>query len=488
MIPVSKPIGRHLSFAIAAAFLTCTAAAQDMSAEIVVGGGLPSVVKVDGRFLPSARRADKKAFFLNDEAADISGLAGRVSNIRLFANGESIAFRRLSAGAFLAEREFDSWKYEVKVNDGKGIAGLAHISRLDGSAGVLMLDDLLPAAGDKVAATVRFALPEGWAVLSTEKAKGDGTFEVPNAGKSVFVIGKGWRIKEMPGGVPKTAIRGEWLFSDDELADFTTEVFDHYAKIFGGFPAGEKLVAIAPFPSRNGFGSWEADTRGRTVNILLSDAAFATQSKQRLHEILRHELFHLWLPNGVNLPGNYRWFYEGAALYASLKAAVMLNRIRFDDMLSTLSNAIQIETAAPEQMSLIELSQHARAENGPRLYARGLIASFLSDVEMLAASGGRRSFERLLRDIYRKHCEGDGFGDATEAVLAAMRLYPELQPIISGPITGRERSNWQATIAKAGLEYTNGRLQVNRRLNGAQKARLDDLGYNAWRKSERIRQ
>lgn len=468
--------------------LSFSAAAQQMTAEIRITIGEQDKVKVKGRFSPSANRPDKKAFFLNDDTAGTSGLADRVTDLRLFAGGEDVAFRKISAGAFLSEREFDSWEYDVGFQGDKQGNVSAHASRLDNGHGVLLLDDLLPAAGDKVSATVRFVLPDGWEVLSTEKAKGDGTFEVPDVENSVFVVGTGWRFNKMPKDALSTAVWGKWHFSDDELAAFTMEIFAYYTKLFGGSPSGAKLVVIAPFLMQNSYGAWEADTRGRTVNILLSDAAFSAQSKQRLHEILRHELFHLWLPNGVKLSGNYRWFYEGAAVYASLKAAVMLNRIRFDDMLTTLSNAYQIETGASEQLSLVELSQIARPENLPRLYARGMLTSFLSDIEMLAASGGKRSFERLLRDIYQKYSEQNGFGNATDAVFAAMRPYPELQPMISGYITGRQRLDWQSIIIKAGLTQSGGRLQVNTRLNGSQKARLDDLGYNAWRKIERTRQ
>jgi hypothetical protein len=485
---MSKLIRRQLLLAAAAVLLGYSAVAQDMAADITVIGGGSNSVKVEGRFLSSAKRADKRALFLNDDAASVSGLADRVTNIRLFANGENVAYRKISAGTFMSEREFDSWAYDIDISEGDRRNGIAHISRLNSGYGVLMLDDLLPSTGQKSSASVRFVLTDGQKVLAAVKANHSGIFEVPDVENAVFVIGNDWRFIGSPGTEPTIAVRGKWHFSDEELAAFTTEVFRYYTKLFGGSPGGEKLVVISPFFLQNGYGSWEADTRGRTVNILLSDTAFATQSKQRLHEILRHEIFHLWLPNSVSLNGNYAWFYEGAALYASLKAAVLLNRIRFDDMLDTLSRAYRIETSASEPLSLIAMSARSWSGSSSRLYARGMITAFLCDVEMLNASGGRRSFEKLLRDIYQDHKEGGPARDATDAILSLMGQYAELRPVISSYVSGGERLNWLSTIAKAGLEENGGKLTVSGRLNGKQKARLDELGYNAWRRVTTTRQ
>jgi hypothetical protein len=125
---------------------------------------------------------------------------------------------------------------------------------------------------------------------------------------------------------------------------------------FGTDAANEIFVNVLKFPQQVGFGQWQAETRGRNITIISSDMAFRTQSLQRLHEQLRHEMFHLWIPNGVNLEGNYDWFYEGFALYASLKMAVAMNRIRFGDFLDTLSRAQAIDARQSNRLSLIDAS------------------------------------------------------------------------------------------------------------------------------------
>src|SRR5207245_2243287 len=116
--------------------------------------------------------------------------------------------------------------------------------------------------------------------------------------------------------------------------------------------------AILKFPRTSGPGSWEADTRGSSVTIISSDTPFKSQSLQQLHEQLRHEIFHLWIPNGVNLSGNYDWFYEGFALYQALKSGITMNRIRFEDFLDTISRAYNIDNAAEHKLSLVEASRN----------------------------------------------------------------------------------------------------------------------------------
>ncbi|QQS32569.1 MAG: hypothetical protein IPM50_13060 [Acidobacteriota bacterium] len=453
-----------------------------MSATVAINGRESSIVVIKGRFLQSAKRTDRKAFFLTDEAAGIPGLSERVSEVRLFAGDENVGFRKITAGAFLAEKEIDSWSYSVDISDRGRRSGLAFVSASDGTNAVLMLDDLLPITGGKRSALVRLDIPRDRQALTVETRTADGQFDFANVEKAVLLIGSEWLVKQGTKNTPTVAIRGKWHFSDNDLSSFAAEIVEYYSKMFGGAPTGEILVAVSLMPPQNGFGSWEADTRGRTVNIFMSDTAFATQSKQRLHEILRHELFHLWLPNGVNFDGNYAWFYEGAAVYASLRAAVAMNRIRFDDMLDTLSRAYRIEMLASEPLSLVAMSGRSWSGNDSRMYARGMITAFMIDIEMLAASGGKRSFETLLREIYLKHRPNERSSPATESILSVFGSYPELKPLVSSTISGDQRVDWRQAIAKAGLVDANSRLTVSARLSGKQKALLDDLGYNAWRK------
>ena len=172
-----------------------------------------------------------------------------------------------------------------------------------------------------------FDLPAGWEVGRANKKRADNTYHIEDTEKAVLYIGKELRTVTVDNRTDLT-LSGEWRFKDDEAAAIVREIFAEYEKVFGSRPRNRSEIVLSKFPAPTRFGVWEAETRGRTVTILTGDMPFETQSVQLLHEQLRHEIFHLWIPNGVNLSGNYDWFYEGFALYQALRQ--VLPSIEFD--------------------------------------------------------------------------------------------------------------------------------------------------------------
>jgi predicted metalloprotease with PDZ domain len=265
------------------------------------------------------------------------------------------------------------------------------------------------------------------------------------------------------------------------------EICNEYGRVFGGVPVPKIDVYLIPMPQPGvSKGVWEAETRGSTVVIASSDMPFRTQSVQRLHEQLRHEIFHLWFPNGVDLTGRYDWFYEGAALYESLKTGVAVNRIGFTDMLDTLSRAYGIDSSMMPRRSLIDASRDRLRGNETQLYARGMIVAFLTDLVLLQRSRGRRSIETMLAELYRSYKGAALPADGNAAVLALYDASPELRTLAADHIRGAKPIDWAGIIEAAGLEHGPGiPLRVRARISGRQKALLDKLGYNNWRKLTR---
>ncbi len=213
---------------------------------------------------------------------------------------------------------------------------------------------------------------------------------------------------------------------------------------------------------------------------------FKNQSVQRLHEQLRHEIFHLWLPNGVNLTGKYDWFYEGFALYQSLKFGVASNNLRFDDFLASLAQAYRIDSIQLDRGSLIAASERRWSGANTTVYARGMLVAFLCDLAMLERSKGKRSVSDLIREVYQRGAAAKTPLDGNEVVLAAMRNDVELKSIADKYITGSEPIDWRSELLAAGIASDGDgaatRLTVVQKPNGRQKDLLDKLGYNNWRK------
>src|SRR5205814_1010733 len=111
-----------------------------------------------------------------------------------------------------------------------------------------------------------------------------------------------------------------WLNSDRGLlmpADFLPQPLAG-AKVELNMPAGNL---------------WSAETRGSTVVLLSGRMPSKLAAKAQLDGSLTHELFHLWVPNGLTLDGEYDWFYEGFTNYEALRVGMRRGQLTFQDYL-----------------------------------------------------------------------------------------------------------------------------------------------------------
>ena len=430
---------------------------------------------VSGRFIGAFRPSDPLNIAFMREVAGVPQLGGRVSAMELAdGRGNRVEARKLMDGEYIAASDFSFWKYVVDLNSPKDRAGYAHASWIGDSGGVLMLGDLLPryfTRADKLPGSVKLKLADGWLAHSSDAP----SFVSDHLPSSMIFVGKNDRAINVSSDL-KLVIGGEWHFTDAEAAQMAREIFDEYSKLLGNLPKKQYLIALQRFPGEHPHGQWEAETRGRTVTIFSSDMPFRTQSLQRLHEQLRHEIFHLWFPNGIDLIGDYAWFYEGFAMYSSLKLAVKLNRIRFEDFLDTLSRAHTIDTNAKPRKALTDASIDPTVR-----YARGMIVAFMTDLQMLKNSGGKSDVGKSLRDLFTQNQRLPGRGKATDAVKTVVD-----QTLIRRYVEGIEVVDWTAELVTAGIESKQaGRattLVVVPKPSGRQREILDRLGYNNWRK------
>lgn len=457
-----------------------TAAAQDIDVRLKVDPD--GLVTISGK---NASPQNGNFFFIKDFGGiEIPG--ERVSNVVLKdVEGNAIGVRRLAPGEFLASGEFISWSYSIRPEITMNTSS-AHISWIGTDEGILMLDDLLPKfKGERVNSTAKVIIdvPPGWKTACAEKQSAENAFEVADVEKAVIFLGKNWREKSSAG--QKVILSGEWRFTDDEAARITGEIFSEYENLFGGRAPDKFQVLLLKLPTGEKFGVWDAETRGKSVTIVSSDMPFETQSIQMLHEQLRHEIFHLWIPNGVNLSGSYDWFYEGFALYEALRTGVNTNRISFDNFLDTLSRAINIDSAQTTRTSLIEASKNRWTGANTQIYARGMLVAFLCDVELIRNSKGKTGIPDILREIYTAHTPPAGREDGNAVILALLEKHG-LKRIVDSYIRGTEDFRWKTELDPVGIEAGEAnfiiRLKVKPKPGGRQKEFLDKLGYNNWRK------
>jgi len=477
---MSKVVTRYLLFCVSVVQIFCISAAAQNSkpaAKVTIEITAASKINISGEFISSRKRPKSLSFELS--AAGFDGLGERIKALRL-TNGkdEEIKYKTFIPGEYLADVDITGWSYQIDLSPRKEKKSAAHISWASKTTAVLMLGDLLPQAEGEM--FIELKLPKGWNSIGGGK--------IEDAARSVVIAASGLRTQNITtpkGGKIAITTIGEWRFTDAESAEFAQQIFDSYSDLFGTMPVGQINVNILPFPEKTGFGEWQAETRGRNVTIISSDMAFSTQSVQRLHEQLRHEVFHLWMPNLIKLNGSYDWFYEGFALYESLKLGLALNRISFADYLDTLSRAATIDAFQTNRTSLIEASKSRKIGSDTFIYARGMLTAFLCDAAMLERSKGKKPVETILRSLFEKASKTETL-DANEVIVGVMSERPELVPVVKKYIEGNEYLDITPAMSAIGLENIGeGKrvsLKVLKKPSGRQKEILNKLGYNNWRK------
>ncbi|CAN5405598.1 hypothetical protein BH20ACI1_BH20ACI1_06980 [soil metagenome] len=490
MSTTHKKFSVNLSVCLSILLFAFTVSAQEIEVNIKLISNAPAVLLVEGKFLRENKIQTQKSWAFLRSFAGIENLGARVSELNLKDSQEqTVLYKKLIDGEYLAENNAAFWSYRINADAPPNEKALAHISWLKGEQGILMLGDLLPqfnANNQPISAKITFELPKDWKILSSENLIAENIFSVANIEKAVFLIGKNWREVKTANDALDLAISGEWNFSDVEAVKMANDIFEEYRKLFGEIPNVKTQIALAHFPKEIKFGRWEADTRGSSSVIFSSDMPFKTLSLQRLHEQLRHELFHLWIPNNLALTGNYDWFYEGFTVYKALKTGVQTNQIRFEDFLDTLSQAYRIDDFQTRKISLLESSKNRWNGANSQIYSRGMLVAFLADVALLRQSKGKRSVDDIFREIYNKYRLPNKSQDGNTAILKVFENYAELQTVVEKYIKGTEKINWQTDLESVGIQISetdfNTKLNIKSKLNGRQKDLLDKLGYNNWRK------
>jgi hypothetical protein len=475
--PLIFAVFTHILFAI-------SVAAQDFEVKVKILLPDQPFVRVEINF-PGGETGKKFSF--PPSYADAEGLDLRIQNLTIKNNkNQEIRIAKSSGGEFQIAADFSTAFYDLNLAIPENALTGAHISWLAETHGLLMTGDLLPDFG-KRAAKVSFELPENWKISTSEKRAGEKTFQVNNVQNAVFLVGTNWRQSVV--SIEETTITfssvGDWKFSEAEGAKITAEILMEYRKLFGAIPEKNINVFLLRPPREIGFERWRAETRGANVTILSSPTVFEGQATQRLHEQLRHEIFHIWMPNNLNLSGDYAWFYEGFTQYAALRTGLKLNRITFSNFLNTLEQAINLSGGRKQPASLLEASKSRWNAANSGVYSEGMLIAFLCDTALLRESRGKIDLLEVFRQIYQKHSPPNTQTDANAAILKILQSYNELVTIVEKYIKGADKINLAKDLDATGIEVVPNRngqkLQIKTKLRAREKDLLNKLGYNNWR-------
>ncbi len=252
---------------------------------------------------------------------------------------------------------------------------------------------------------ISIKLPDDWRLSTAESVTHLNNYFIGKAEKTAFVIGKSWKSRtfKVSDAIVNLVLDEHWKIDDTVAEKIISDILLKYENYFGAIPEKNLQIVNFRFPKDVGFERWRAETFGGNILIMSAPTTFESRMRQRFQEQLRHELFHLWMPNNLALTGDYAGFYEGFAQYTALRVGVELNQISFRDFLDTLEQSSNLANRRSQPISLIEASKNRWLGENSSVYAKGLAVAFLFDVALLKQSGRKKDLIFLLGEIYKKH-------------------------------------------------------------------------------------
>jgi hypothetical protein len=463
------------------------ASAQSLDVKIKVEPGGLRRVHIEGK-----KEGGATAWSFRNFYGSASGLAERIENFALFdESGANVASKKLAPGEFTAAKPASRFSYNLKLDAPDFVSDSSHVSWLTADRGLLMLGDLLPLPLTK--AKVELLLPAGWKVSTVEAENAAGTFDTTDAERAVFAVGRDLRERGgRVGGMTFTLVTaGDWAFSDAEAVDSVEEILKVHQEMLGGIPRQRSMLLLFPLPQVAAAGNlWSAETRGSTVVLLSGRLPSKLAAKAQLDGSLTHELFHLWVPNGLALEGEYDWFYEGFTNYMALRAGMRRGQLTFQDYVNALGREYDSYKAAkgPKEVSLPEASQRRWSGSPSLVYHKGMLVAFLYDLTLMRQTGGKDSLGVVYRELFRRYGRGEKSVDGNRAVIESLGVMPGMHGFVERYVDGNSEIILPPFIEAFGLRVEPGgartHVGVADSLDSSQRELLRKLGYNESQDAE----
>src|SRR5205085_911979 len=260
------------------------------------------------------------------------------------------------------------------------------------------------------------------------------------AERAVFAVGRDLRERQGRAGRMGYTFTtaGEWAFTDGEAAQSIEEILNVYNDVTRAVPARASAVVLLPSPRPVPGNVWAAETRGSTVVLVSGSLPSKLAAKAQLDGSLTHELFHIWVPNGLALEGNYDWFYEGFTNYLALRVGMRRGQLTFNDYLNTLGVEFDAYGAArgPSETSLVEASRKRWAGAASLVYHKGMLVAFLYDMTLMRGTAGKSSLEDAYPELFRRHARGGASLEGNRALVELLGGMAGMRDFVARYVAG----------------------------------------------------
>jgi predicted metalloprotease with PDZ domain len=410
--------------------------------------------------------------------AGVLGIAERVGDFRAIgAAGKDAQAKKSAAGEFRSELDATKIAYTVKLAEPRA-TDVPYVSWLADDRGLLMFADLIPQDIETLSA--EFKLPTGWTLESSLVADASGRYTVSESHKAVFLTGRtlGKASNTIDGVALDVVLSGKWPFKEAEVLNVANTVLQKYIDLTGFKLPNKATIMVTPFPTDAGNSEWKAETRGSTVVLLGNPKKFDVW-RNRLRVIFSHELLHLWVPNSLNLEGDYDWFFEGFTLYTALRTAQELGGIDFKETLNTLGRVYDVYLSHPDEQSLIEASETRWTNPGSQVSIKAMLVAFLYDLKIRKESGGKLTLGDRYRELFSRRVTANANGN--EVIIAVLDSVPAMSGFVKQYVESSTKLELEQMLPAYGLTLDSSgkksQLSVSRDLNPEQQQLLRSLGY-----------
>ena len=456
--------------------------AQTLQARISVTSVAPARISIEAEF-PSARRV----LSFRNAYGSVLGLGERIEMLEAIkASGERIAVQKLAPGEFQTSEEFTRFKFDVDVTEPARPAQMSHVSWLNREQGLLMLADLLPIptknSGNYSSAVIKVDVPPGWTVAANAKHEG-AEFSTDDPENTVFLIGPSVHEKSQKLAATNLSLisSGEWPFSDKDAGKIAGKLIEEYTRLTRFDLKRNAVVMLIPLPGETGPESWNAETRGNDVVLVLGRNASRSRVLSRLGIVLSHEIFHLWVPNSLELQGDYDWFFEGFTLYQALRMDVHFGLISFNDYLETIARVYDsyLSDVNHDRLSLIEASERRWTNSSSLVYEKGMLVAFIYDLSLRNLTNCRASLDDVYRELFGLSATGQG--SANETIIRVLSKRPGLESFAKDYVESAGKIDLDSVISSFGIQVQRAgpgptKLAVSRSLNKTERNLLRCIG------------
>ena len=322
---------------------------------------------------------------------------------------------------------------------------------------------------------VALDLPDGWrADVALPQSRGSFVAsDFDHLVDSPIEAGTHRRIDFRTGGVPhRVTIAGQGNQDDRRLAADFERIVAESARLFGGLPY-ERYLLIVHLTAANRGG---LEHRDSSVCDFLRFGFRPEKEYEEFLGLVAHEFFHTWNVKRIKpaafCPYDFErecytrllWAMEGATSYYEwriLRGAGLLSVERYLARLADKINRLEA-TPGRKRKPVAEASfdawiKHYRPdEHSPNstvsYYEKGELVALLLDLEIRRMTGGERSYDDLMRLLWREHGKTgvgipeDGYRPAAEEIAGG-----SLRTFWNRYVDGTAEIDWERSLEPFGL-------------------------------------